>query len=95
MMWMVNMKQSLLFYMQPTPLRRFPLTWHVPNSLSYACAQSLPRYRSQSNACSRVDLLWLIYENKRMEREEQELTEDQRERVEEAARLRRGFRYLY
>ena len=48
----------------------------------------------------------LIRENKRMEREEQELTEDQRERIEEAARLegisfeeavrlRRGFRYLY
>ena len=48
----------------------------------------------------------LIHENKRMDREEQELTGDQRERVEEAARLegisfeeavrrRRGFRYLY
>lgn len=48
----------------------------------------------------------LIYENKQMEREERELTEGQRERIEEAARLegisfeeavrhRRGFRYLY
>lgn len=48
----------------------------------------------------------LVRENKRMEREEQELTEAQRERIEEAAelegisfeeavRLRRGFRYLY
>ena len=48
----------------------------------------------------------LICENKRMEREEQEPTEGQRERIEEAARLegisfeeaarfRRGFRYLY
>ncbi|KAI9459753.1 major facilitator superfamily domain-containing protein [Boletus coccyginus] len=48
----------------------------------------------------------LIRENKQMEREEQELTEGQRERIEEAARLegisfeeavrlRRGFRYLY
>ena len=48
----------------------------------------------------------LIRENKRMEREEQELTESQRERIEEAAKLegvsfeeavrsRREFRYLY
>lgn len=48
----------------------------------------------------------LVRENKQMEREEQELTEAQRERIEEAAelegisfeeavRLRRGFRYLY
>ncbi|KAF8551300.1 MFS general substrate transporter [Imleria badia] len=48
----------------------------------------------------------LIHENKRMDREELELAEDQRERIEEAARLegisfeeavrrRRGFRYLY
>ncbi|KAI9459749.1 major facilitator superfamily domain-containing protein [Boletus coccyginus] len=48
----------------------------------------------------------LIRENKRMEREEQELTGGQRERIEEAARLEnisfeeavrrcRGFRYLY
>jgi hypothetical protein len=48
----------------------------------------------------------LIRENKRMEREEQAITEGQRERIEEAARLegisfeeavrlRRGFRYLY
>ena len=48
----------------------------------------------------------LIRENKRMELEDLELTEGQRERIEEAARLegisfeeavrrRRGFRYLY
>ena len=48
----------------------------------------------------------LIRENKRMEREEQVLTEGQRQRIEEAATLegisfeeavrrRRGFRYLY
>ena len=48
----------------------------------------------------------LIHENKRMEREELELTERQRERIEAAAKLegvsfeeavrrRRGFRYLY
>jgi len=48
----------------------------------------------------------LIRENKRMEREEQAITEGQRERIEEAdrlegisfeeaVRLRRGFRYLY
>ena len=48
----------------------------------------------------------LIRENIRMEREEQKLAEDQRERIQEAARLegisfeeavrlRRGFRYLY
>ena len=48
----------------------------------------------------------LIRENKRMERGEQELSESQRERVEEAAKLegvsfeeavrsRREFRYLY
>ena len=48
----------------------------------------------------------LIHENKRMEREELELTEMQRERIEAAARLegisfeeavrrRKGFRYLY
>ena len=48
----------------------------------------------------------LIHENKQMELEEQQLTEAQRERIEEAAKLegisfeeavrrRRGFRYLY
>ena len=48
----------------------------------------------------------LIRENIRMEREEQKLAEDQRERIQEAARLegisfeeavrlRKGFRYLY
>ncbi|KAF8434850.1 hypothetical protein L210DRAFT_3632643 [Boletus edulis BED1] len=43
--------------------------------------------------CAQVMRQMLIHEHKRTEREEQELTEDQRERVEEAARLEgRGSR---
>lgn len=38
----------------------------------------------------------LIHENKQMDRDDQELTEGQREAIEEAAcRRRKGFRYLY
>jgi len=64
-----------------------------------------PVWRMLTRVCL-VMRQMLIRENKRMEREEQELTEGQRERIEEAARLegisfeeavrlRRGFRYLY